>query len=250
MTPSIVPDDGARSCLQHRLARVAHAGGGYHGRTYTNSLEALDANADAYSIFEMDFVWTSDRELVCIHDWEACAIDTFGRAFNPPPSLKEFNALVEANELYTNCTAYSLFAWLDAHPGVRIVTDVKENNVEAMSYVATRYPHFTDRFIPQIYEPSEYRPVKDLGYKDLIWTLYTFAGTDDEVLAVAPTMNLYAVAMPMERAHRQLGLRLARQGLASYVHTVNDPIDIDTFKQLGITEIYTDWLPLSTSTMP
>src|SRR5687767_5898467 len=39
-----------------RMPAIAHAGGGYAGETYTNSIEALDANAAAYELFEIDFV--------------------------------------------------------------------------------------------------------------------------------------------------------------------------------------------------
>jgi arylsulfatase A-like enzyme len=53
-------------------AFVAHAGGGIKGRSYTNSLEALDENyRRGFRFFELDFNWTSDNQLVCIHDWES-----------------------------------------------------------------------------------------------------------------------------------------------------------------------------------
>ncbi len=51
------------------LPRVAHAGGGFEERTYTNTLAALEHNRDDYELFEIDFSWTSDDELVCLHDW-------------------------------------------------------------------------------------------------------------------------------------------------------------------------------------
>ena len=56
---------------------IAHGGGiiirvdGKDKRVYsTNSIEALQRNYDeGYSLFEMDFQWTSDNHLVAIHDW-------------------------------------------------------------------------------------------------------------------------------------------------------------------------------------
>ena len=50
--------------------RIAHAGGQFNGATYTNSLEALDRNYGAgFRAFEIDLSFTSDGELVCLHDW-------------------------------------------------------------------------------------------------------------------------------------------------------------------------------------
>ena len=50
--------------------RIAHAGGQFNGATYTNSLEALDQNYEAgFRAFEIDLSFTSDGELVCLHDW-------------------------------------------------------------------------------------------------------------------------------------------------------------------------------------
>ena len=49
--------------------RVAHAGGGIDGETYTNSYEALDrAVNDGFRYLELDLSFTSDDQLVCIHD--------------------------------------------------------------------------------------------------------------------------------------------------------------------------------------
>ena len=50
---------------------IAHAGGGINGINYSNSIEALNHNyAKGFRYFEMDFSWTSDNKLVCLHDWK------------------------------------------------------------------------------------------------------------------------------------------------------------------------------------
>ena len=51
------------------LPAIAHAGGGFDGKTYTNSIAALDANyARGFRIFEIDFLRTWDDVFVCGHD--------------------------------------------------------------------------------------------------------------------------------------------------------------------------------------
>ena len=68
----------ASAQLNPDLPRIAHAGGQVNGATYTNSLEALEENYQAgFRAFEIDFSFTSDRQLVCLHDWE----ESFTRSF-------------------------------------------------------------------------------------------------------------------------------------------------------------------------
>lgn len=51
------------------LLRIAHAGGQIGATTYTNSIEALDANYEkGFRAFEIDFSWTSDHQLVCLQE--------------------------------------------------------------------------------------------------------------------------------------------------------------------------------------
>jgi glycerophosphoryl diester phosphodiesterase len=223
-----------------RMPAIAHAGGGYAGKTYTNSIEALDDNADAYGLFEIDFLWTSDRHLVCLHDWDDNARRIFGRGFNPPPTLAEFENMADDHPSWTNCTLESVTAWLNAHPDKRLVTDVKDDNVAALQEIAAAVEDFPARVIAQIYQPEEYAAVRDIGYETIIWTLYQYDGTDADVLRLAPGMELFAVTMPKRRADG--GLPKALEETPTYVHTVNDPMKARRYFDLGIDGIFTDWL--------
>ena len=60
---------------------IAHAGGGIGGASYTNSRDAFDANyRRGFRFFETDLNWTSDDQLVLIHDWEASFVDHFSKS--------------------------------------------------------------------------------------------------------------------------------------------------------------------------
>ena len=49
---------------------IAHAGGGYEGKIYTNSLEAWEHSYEiGLRIFDADLSFTEDRELVLRHSW-------------------------------------------------------------------------------------------------------------------------------------------------------------------------------------
>ncbi len=241
-----------------KLERIAHAGGGHDGKTYTNSLDALNANRDKYTLFEIDFEWTSDRELVCIHDWDSHAQSIFGQAYDPAPTLAEFEKLVNTQKSFKNCSFKTLAEWLKRNPSKKIVTDIKNNNVEGLAYIAKNYPGFAEQFIPQIYRPEEYEAVKNLGYRDIIFTLYKFKGDQDDILRAAQTMQPYAVTVSKKKIKTKFEHFLADAGINSfpprlvrkltalgvpvYVHTVNAADEWNSYKQSGVTEIYTDWL--------
>lgn len=225
------------------LPRIAHAGGGVHDMTYTDALDALTHNAPHYQLFELDFVFTRDQHLVCLHDWNNSAQRTFGRRFLLPPSLAEFNALVTHNTQYKNCTLQSLQQWLHNNPDKKIVTDIKENNIMGLAYIAQNFANSSQRFIPQIYQPDEYTAVKKLGFKDIIWTLYRYPGSSTEVVDEASRMDLFAITMNEKRARKGLACVLQNKlHLPSYVHTINNLEAFAQHRKQGITEIYTDWL--------
>ena len=228
------------------LPRIAHAGGQIGNTTYTNSIDALNVNYDTgFRIFEMDFSFTSDQQLVCLHDWEESFERSFGRRRQAPVTLLEFEQLVRDRSEYNKCTLGSLMQWFSAHPQAILVTDVKERNLDALAVISSSYPQFIDRVIPQIYQPDEYSVARDLGYKRIIWTLYLYPGSASTVLRNAQTMDLWAITMDTNRADQRLGLDLDTIAMPSYVHTINDFADYLYFKSVGIDEIYTDNLSLS-----
>ena len=173
----------------YELPRIAHAGGQIGNATYTNSIDALNVNYDAgFRIFEMDFSFTSDQQLVCLHDWEESFERSFGRRRQAPVTLLEFEQLVRDRSEYNKCTLGSLMQWFSAHPQAILVTDVKERNLDALAVISSSYPQFIDRVIPQIYQPDEYSVARDLGYKRIIWTLYLYPGSASTVLRNAQTI--------------------------------------------------------------
>lgn len=223
------------------VPRVAHAGGGYAGMTYTDSIEALNLNHDKYELFELDFSFTSDGELVCLHDWDVAAKLAFGSGFEVPPTLEDFNQRVKENPKYKNCTLATLVDWLEAHPGKKVVTDVKTENLRALALMVQKHPALRQRLIPQIYHPSEYAEVKRLGFSEVILTLYRWDANLPYIISRVVLMDLYAVTIPVERAYYARYFR--KLGIPTYVHTINSPEGLEIMRVYGVTEIYTDWMP-------
>ena len=79
-----------------RALRVAHAGGGINGKTYTNSYEALNLNIkNGFTYFEIDFSFTRDNRLVCLHDWKGSFKRSFGFQAGEKPSIETFEFFLE-----------------------------------------------------------------------------------------------------------------------------------------------------------
>jgi glycerophosphoryl diester phosphodiesterase len=228
-----------------KALRVAHAGGAYLDQTYTNSYEALNLSArKGFGYIELDFSFTSDGHLVCIHDWEESFVRAFGiRAFTAP-TLAAFEDLVANKATLENCTLTGLARWLQEHPHIVIISDIKERNLAALAIIADAIPNSGARVIPQIYQPENFAAVKALGFEAMIWTLYRYRGNTAKVLAWVPQLEPpFAITMDKRRARTKLAAKLEPLGIPSYVHTVNDPEEAAAFQnEKRLTEIYTDHL--------
>ena len=72
------------------LPPIAHAGGAYRGLIYTNSVEALEENADSFHLFEIDLSWSEDNQLVGLHDWGNTFSKFFGFTVEEPIDYAAF----------------------------------------------------------------------------------------------------------------------------------------------------------------
>jgi hypothetical protein len=148
-------------------------------------------------------------------------------------------------------TLDDLGPWLAENPEVLIVTDVKERNIEGLARLAQAYPQQLYRIVPQIYDPDELAAVRDLGFKDIVFTLYRSDLGDDAVVEFASANRLFGVTMEIQRAlSTDLPARLAAANVAVFVHTVNDHRTFQELRDRGVVGIYTDWLSPTDTRMP
>jgi phosphoglycerol transferase len=228
-----------------QVHRVAHAGGQFEGNLYTNSINALNHNIkQGFAYFELDFSFTSDGQLVCMHDWQ----DSFEKLFDfkskARPTLEEFEYFTNKKSQFRICTLDNLISWLQRNPTAFIITDAKEDNLRALKIISEKVPDYKKRIIPQIYDPEEYSRAKEMGYEQIIWTLYRNMCSNDEILSwVDSFKGKFAITIPKSKADPVLIKELKKRGVPSYVHTVNTPAEKDYFlDEIGVTEIYTDFL--------
>jgi len=168
---------------------IAHAGGGLPDAIYTNRLEAMELAAKhGFKLIELDF-WRTDKGIALGHDPTALSPTTFAE----------------------------LLEFLRRHPEILVVTDFKTDNVHGLRRIAELAGPLRSRFIPQLYDLSEYQPVMAMGFPPPILTAYRKLNIT--WIFEANKTPLRAVTMPYNQRF------LA--GLSEhpvYLNTVNEPL--------------------------
>lgn len=244
----IFPEIASESREASTPNRIIHAGGILFGRdrdgNYTsfagsNSLEGLEQCCEAgYSTVELDFSFTEDGYLVCIHNWSPIFIE--GVTVNEPLKLEEFLD----SKIYGSFTPISLdevTEFLMEYEEMTVVTDIKENFPEAIRLISET--GLTDRFTVQIYHEEEYEIVRKYGFDEIIYTLYKLDWNEKtDIRAIsqfAETHQLAGIAFDVELCDYPDYVEKMREiGVPLFVHTVNE--NEDRFFEMGISGIYTD----------
>ncbi len=226
-------------------ALISHAGGRIRGKSYTNSKESIDKSYEnGYRLIELDFQWTTDGNLALIHDWDGYVNSAFGveSKMYSTEEFKSFNMI----EGLTQMTLDDLAVWLYEHKDVHIVTDIKSDNIIALSLIKYRYPNLMDQFIPQIYKLEEFETVQKLGYKNIILTLYMSNYSDDEIIDFIKQHQVFAITMPIARAVTELPKKLKEEDVFVYAHTINSHEQRQELELYEVDGFYTDdILPLT-----
>lgn len=223
--------------------RVAHSGGVYLDKKYTNSLEAMQQSvSNGYTHIELDFVFTSDEKLVCLHDWEESFEYHFDRPSKGRVLLEQFNQLV-TEAPYKNCNLNTLHRFLENNTHVVVITDIKERNIEGLRQIFEYFKDANNRFIPQIYGIHEYDIARSIGFDRIIWTLYKDNSSYQDIYLNSISRDLYAVTLDYPRARSYIAWKLRSNGVHTYVHTINDLYRLFALKFIyGVNEVYTDEL--------
>jgi glycerophosphoryl diester phosphodiesterase len=221
---------------------VAHGGGRLSGTAITNSFDALQRNRDRFEAFEIDFEWTEDGDLVCLHDWSQSFASRFGDESKPPLSLSEFRLrLAQTPESARNCDLEGLAGWMRANPNKLIVTDVKSKLLPAHELIAARHPDLLSQFVPQAQQPGEIGILRSMGFTNVVWTLYRFGSDAKKVVELAKLERPDAITMPESFANKGLLKFVATAtDLPVLVHTVNDEASVSCLMHQGAAGIYSD----------
>ena len=222
---------------------IIHASGEIDSKTSTNSKEALrNAYANGNRLIELDFCFTSDGIPVCIHDWNEAVLP--GTIKHKPSSLDSF----VSNKIYgkfTPMTLQDVADFMTLYEDLFIVSDVKDENLDFCSYVAENYKELQDRFVIQVYSEDEYMSVYNLGFKNIIFTLYNLDWETKTspyyLVAFSRQYPIYAFTFPHELCAIEGYIEKMLEGeVPLFVHTVNDKELQEKYFDMGISGIYTD----------
>lgn len=217
---------------------IAHAGGAVYGYRRTNSKEALDASyQNGFRYFEIDLERTSDGEIVLIHDWDGMAARMFFE--RGEKTLEEF----KTSDTFMNLTVMDLddlLSWLKRHPDCRVITDIKRDNLGLLTDIRSAAGGNLPQFIPQVYSYEEYDKTIEIGYEDVILTLYQM-GADSELSHFALSKKPWAITIPESLLSEELLSELSSTGVRLFSHTINT-LDIwEKWHAEGLYGIYTDY---------
>ena len=224
---------------------IAHAGGAVGGYAGSNSLEALRQSAAlGFLYIELDMLPTTDGFIVLSHVWE--------HLFNRVPkggeqavSHEEFMAY-RIFDRFTPLDLSGLIEFLDEHPDIRIITDTKESNYAALHAIATDYPYHLDRFIPQAYTFEDIDMIRELGFADVILTLYLLPyqqrSRTAEIANLAAEHGVWGIALPEEYVTDDFVAQLGLDQTRYLVHTIDCPLRANELASMGFSGIYTGFL--------
>ncbi len=229
---------------------VVHAAGRLRGvdesgveRDYdgSNSLEGLIRCAEAGArAVELDFNFTSDGKLACIHDWHP----EYAAELEPgvAPTLDDFLTYRIYGQ-FTPLWIETVAAWLRENPGVWVVTDIKDRNIEGCRAIAEACPDLKDRFLVQIYREEEYAPIRELGFDYIVFTLYMLdwnSKTDWKSLGeFAGTHPLVGFTFSYELCSVDGYVEgMLSTGVPLYVHTINE--NFEEWYEKGFRGVYAD----------
>lgn len=213
---------------------------------YNNNASAILHNLTlGFTWFELDFRWCNSTGKL-VTDGDRAATTSEKTACYYDAKDDGFASTIGGNSRKSLCLG-KLGDLMNCKEGkdMVIVTDLKEplRNVEAMGLM-TALPNYRERVICQIYQPEEYQKVKDLGFRNIIWTLYNYHGGDEKVLSLIKDMDLVGVTMPIPKVKSGLARRVKLLGHKVFTHTVNDVAGIEELvgEEFGVDEVYSDFL--------
>lgn len=224
---------------------IMHAGGEICGMTYTNMKEALDKN---YNIgkryFEMDFMMTTDGHPINIHSWEGFVTKFYGAKYIEGETnyQKAEYENMKSRHGYTQMDMEKTIEWFRNHKDAYLITDVKGENLPVLEKISKTAPDMKERIIPQIYKFDQYEKVKELGFKNIILTLYMSNYSADEIDDFALCHSLFGVTMSLSKFEMGLGKKLIQNGVPVFVHTINRQSLANEVLKRGAKRVYTDTL--------
>lgn len=223
---------------------IYHAGGAVGGQTYTNSREAIEETLSRGNmLLEIDFLFTSDGHLVCLHEWQNL------QGLTRPCTLERFLSL-KIYYQYTTLTAEDIIGYMRAYPDMYLIVDTKERSAVDVTAELLRLCDYdsdvADRFVIQLYEQGMKAQILALypfGDDNFLFTAYKFgAYRVTDIMNLCLDENIRIVTVPYGSWDRATVQKFNDAGFYVFEHTVNYTSMTDNALARGVYGFYTDTL--------
>ncbi len=224
---------------------IAHAGGSLYvdnnRYTYSNSYKAIKNSYEKGTrLCEIDFLKTVDDYQVAFHSWDGFLTKFFGvesRDDYKHDEFMGFNMIGDAGQLDLS----KIISLMNSEfPELLLVTDTKDDNMTLLTEIKEKYPEMMIRIIPQVYNQDEYKKAKEMGFENIIYTLYESPDTDEEVAEFCKVNQVFAITMPSARATEEFVASLKALNVYVYCHTIDSIDDFNYLKNKMVDGIYTN----------
>ncbi len=226
-------------------AYIAHALGGVDGVTYTNSLEAFEANYNAgFRVFEVDLRLTADGALAAVHDAPEHEDGSL-------MTLEEYKA-TKIQGQYTPLSFEDVLMLMKQYPDIYIITDTKKKDKELLRQQFTLIvetadrvaPEALDRIIPQLYNEHTFDLIMSFyDWKSIVYTMYALKEfSEKEVIDFAYRQGIQVITTSKSKSQQSFFDQLYERGIQVYMHTYNTPEEMQELTARGVTGVYTDFL--------
>ena len=223
---------------------IYHAGGEVKGFSYTNSMEAIKQTLEQGNrLLEIDFLFTSDGHLVCLHEWKNL------QGLSRPCTLEKFLSL-QMYYQFTPITAEDVIVFMREYTDMYLIIDTKEP--DALSVVGELLrlcdyaPEIASRFVIQLYDSGIKARCMDLyAFSDdnFLFTAYKFGPNRvSDILNLCMEENIRIVTVPYGSWDKATVQRFTDAGCLVFEHTVNYTSMTDNGLSRGIYGFYTDSL--------
>jgi len=233
----VMPRDGG-------LALIAHAAAAIRGWEGSNTLEAMENAINlGFKYIELDMLYTTDGEIILNHNWYHISNRIPG-VENGIMSHEEFMSHRIFGQ-FTPVDLELLIDFLRRHPEPRIITDTKDTDYAALYAIAEHFPEYMHRFIAQAYTFDDVQRIRNLGFEDIILTIYMMGFEDRDparIHAFAMEQELYAVAMPESWAIPAFVGYLDMNEMRYIAHTIDSVYKASVLYTMGFYAIYTGHL--------
>ncbi len=223
---------------------IYHAGGAVGEMTYTNSKEAVEKTlADGNRLLEIDFLFTSDGHLVCLHEWQ----NFYG--MTQPCTLERFLSL-KIYHKFTTISAETFISYMRQYPDLYLIIDTKEQSMAEVVGELLRLCDYeksvADRFVIQLYDRGIKTQIMELypfGADNFLFTAYKF-GADRiaDIKNLCLEEEIRIVTVPYGSWNQTTVQQFNDAGFYVFEHTVNFTGMTDNALARGVYGFYTDSL--------